>query len=318
LVDDGNELTQKREGVPMKKTWILKYCVILVVFGLWLSACVGPQNKDFAEFANSGIRFTDQAQKVYDYAFRQEVNADSAKIAGDRELAKSLVDLGNILANTLKERDNIFLKRLEQFNIMKKHALLLRSYFIALAKLASEENVEEAGKSAANVANQMENLVPEIKTKVIEPLSGLFQPAAKIAVQALTNQCLQAHLEQYGTTVLSAIDLQREIFSILYKIELEQDLKAWRKREDSELAKPLKDLKNDLPANWSHQRLALLTVSPIETPLSAAIKAAEELEQNLKSLAANQGNTIDNLERSIIWTSALIEAFEKMQGGATK
>jgi hypothetical protein len=84
------------------------------------------------------------------------------------------------------------------------------------------------------------------------------------------------------------------------------------------LIKPLKNLKNDLPANWADQRLALLTVSPAETPLSAAIQATEELQQNLKSLSLNQGNTIDKLERSIIWMNALVEAFEKVQGGVKK
>ena len=59
--------------------------LILAVLVLGLTACAGPQTKDFAEFASSGIRFTEQTPKVYDYAFKQEVNADSAKLIGDRE-----------------------------------------------------------------------------------------------------------------------------------------------------------------------------------------------------------------------------------------
>lgn len=312
--------SEKNIGGPMKKKIFSKGYVILVVFFLGLSACAGPQTKDFAEFASSGIRFTEQTPKVYDYAFRQEANADSAKIIGDRDRAKELGISGDKLAETLKERDALFMERLEQFNLMKKHAILMRSYFAVLAKLASEENVEEAGKAAANIASQMESLVPKIKTiKVLDaPISDLFQPITKIVVEALKNAYLKKHLEQHGHTIWNAIELQRDMFVLLLKIEQEQDQKAWRQRENLELAKPLKNLTNDLPANWAEQRLALLAVSPAESPLSAAIQATEELQQNLKSLALNQGSAIDKLERSIIWINALIEAFEKVQGGAKK
>ena len=252
-----------------------------------LSACAGPQTKDFAEFASCGIRFTEQTPKVYDYAFAQEVNADSAKLIGDRDRAKELGVSGDKLAETLKERDALFIERLEQLNLMKKHAILMRSYFTVLAKIASEDNVEEAGKAAANIASQLESLVPKIKTiKVLNsPISDLFQPVTKIVVEVLKNAHLKQHLEQHGQTIWNAIELQRDMFVLLLKIEQEQDQKAWWQRENLELAKPLKNLTNDLPANWSEQRLALLAVSPTETPLSAAIQAAKKLQQNLKSLA---------------------------------
>ena len=304
----------------MKKITSSKDYVILVVLILGLSACAGPRTKDFAEFASCGIRFTEQTPKVYDYAFSQEVNADSAKIISDREQSKELGISGDKLAETLKERDALFMERLDQFNLMKKHAILMRSYFTVLAKLASEENVEEAGKAAANIASQMEQLVPQITkiTVLNKSISGLFQPVTQIAVEALKNAYLKKHLEQHGQTIWNAIELQRDMFMLLLKIEQDQDQKAWRQRENFELARPLKNLKNDLPANWSEQRLALLMVSPAETPISAAIQATEELQQNLKSLTLNQGSTIDKVERSIIWINALIEAFEKVQGGAKK
>lgn len=302
----------------MKERMLLGNYLIVVSVLLSLSSCAGPQTKDFAEFASSGIRFTEQVPKVYDYAFKQEVNADSAKLIGDREQAMALGVSGDKLAETLKERDGLFLGRLEQFNLMKKHAILMRSYFVALAKLASDQHAEQAAMGAANIANQMENLVPQLKqiTVLKTPISDLFQPVTQIAVGALTNQYLKENLEQHGQTLWNAIELQRDMFVLLLKIEQEQDQKAWRQRENVALARPLANLRNDLPANWSEQRLALLTVSPAETPLSAAIQATEELQQNLRSLALNQGNTIDRLERSIIWMNALIEAFEKVQGGA--
>jgi hypothetical protein len=310
----------KGEKESMKKITSSKDYVILVVLILGLSACAGPRTKEFAEFANSGIRFTEQTPKVYDYAFTQEMHADSAKIIGDREHAKESGISGDKLAETLKARDALFKDRLEQFNLMKKHAILMRSYFTMLAKIASEENVEEAGKAAANIASQMESLVPKIKTiKVLDsPISDLFQPIIQIAVGALKNAYLKKHLEQHGQTLWNAIELQRDMFVLLLKIEQDQDQKAWRQRENLELAKPLKKLTNDLPVNWSEQRLALLMVSSAETPISAAIQATEELQQNLKSLALNQGSTIDKLERSIIWINTLMEAFEKVQGGAKK
>ena len=302
----------------MKDKTFLGHHLIVVLLFLSLSACAGPQTKDFSEFASSGIRFTEQVPKVYDYAFKQEVHADSAKLIGDREQAIVLGVSGDKLAETLKERDGLFLLRLEQFNLMKKHAILMRSYFVALAKLASDQDAEQAAMGAANIANQMENLVPQLKqiTVLKTSISDLFQPVTQIAVGALTNQYLKENLEQHGQTLWNAIELQQDMFVLLLKIEQEQDQKAWRQRENVVLARPLANLRNDLPANWSEQRLALLTVSPAETPLSAAIQATDELHQNLRSLALNQENTIDRLERSIIWMNALVEAFEKVQGGA--
>lgn len=301
----------------MEKRTFLKECIVVGLMVLSLSACAGPQTKDFAEFAGSGIRFTEQTPKVYDYAFRQEVTADSADLIARREQAKALSVSGDKLAETLKERNALFVDRLEQFNLMKKHAILMRSYFVALGKLASGEDAEEAGNAASNVAGQMENLVPKITTITVlgKPLSGLFQPVTQIAVGALTNQALKRNLEQHGRTISNAIELQQKMFMLLLGIEQEQDQKARRQREDLELARPLKNLTTDLPDNWAEQRLALLTGSYSETPLSAAAQATEELQQNFRSLALNQGSTIDRLERSILWMNALVEAFEKVPGG---
>ncbi len=201
----------------MKKNMILTGYFVLVVFVLGLSACAGRQRTDFAEFANAGIHFTNHTPRVYDYAFGQEVNADSAKIIKDREIAKELEIPGDIFATTLEERDKIFLERLEQFNLMKKHAILMRSYFAALAKLASGENAEEAGTAAANIASNLEGLVPQIgNIKVLDtPISGLFQPLAKIAVEVVGNAYLREHLEQHGQAIWNAVGFQRSNVSII-------------------------------------------------------------------------------------------------------
>jgi hypothetical protein len=293
----------------------IKYVVLLGLAVLFLNSCAGPRARDFVEFANSGVLFTNEAPKVYDYAYRSEVNMDSAKLIEDRENAIELGVSGGPLAETLKKRNDLFFERLEQFNLMKKHALLLRSYFRALANLAAGEVPEKAGTAASNIASQLKTLEPDIGNIKIggAAVTSLFQPVAEFAVAAFRNSQLRGHLEKHGKTIFDAIELQREMFLLLRDIERNHDKEGWRRREKVELANPLKDLKTDLPANWAEQRLSLLTISPSETPITAAIQAAEELQRNLKSLSSGQGSALDKLERSIIWVDALLQAFEKAQ-----
>ena len=47
----------------------------------------------------------------------------------------------------------------------------------------------------------------------------------------------------------------------------------------------------------------------------AAIEAAEGLQQNLQSLSHNQSGAIDQLERSIMWIDALLNAIETSKRG---
>ena len=298
----------------------IKYVFLLGLAVLLLNACAGPQTKNFVVFANSGVLFTNEVPKVYDYAYRSEVNMDSAKLIEDRERAIKLGSSGVDLADTLKDRNQLFLDRLEQFNLMKKHALLLRSYFVALANLAAGEVPEKAGISASNIASQLKGLEPKIANIKIEgrAVTSLLQPVTEFAIAAFQNRQLKEHLEEHGKSVFDAIGLQKEMFLLLRDIELDQDKEGWRRRENVELAKPLNDLKTGLPANWADQRVSLLTISPSETPITAAIQAAEELQNNLKSLAANHGSALDQLERSIIWVDALLQAFEKARPGQSE
>lgn len=298
----------------------IRHFILLILVALFSTSCAGPQVKNFVDFANSGVLFTEQAPKVYDYAYCFEVNMDTAKLIEDRENAIELEISGDPLAETLRKRNQLFLERLENFNLMKKHSLLLRSYFKALANLAADQVPEQAGKAASNLASQLRILEPKIGNIKIQgvAVASLFQPAAEFAIAAFRNTKLKQHLENHGKAIFDAIELQREMFVLLRKIELDQDRQGWRQRQNMELARPLKDLEKSLPANWPQQRLLLLTASPSETPVSASIHAAGELQKNLKSLSADQGGVLDQLERSIIWIDALLQAFEKARVGESQ
>ena len=291
--------------------------LLSVAYAVALAACSGPQTKDFAVFANAGHGFVEQAPHVYDYAFVQEVNADSAQLMADRQLAITLNTSGRALEQTLIARDDLFRQRLDQFNIMKKHALFLRGYFIALGTLASDAQAAQAGQAADNFAMQLGSLAPAINNITIKdtPISGLFKPITQLGVSVLQNKFLKEHLEQHGATVWNAIGLQREMFVELRKLERDEESKIWRQREKVELAKPIADLQTTLPPSWGQQRLALLTISSSETPITAAIEAAEGLQQNLQSLSHNQSGAIDQLERSIMWIDALLNAIEISKRG---
>lgn len=302
------------------KALIRRQLVLLVMLAPATFGCGGPSNQQFAEFAQSGIAFTEQVPAVYDYAFAEQVNADSAELIGERELAKRMDISGDDLIGTVKNRDDTLRERIEQFNTMKQHALLLRSYFAALFELASGERAEQAGHSASGIAAQLEDMAPDIRNISIGnvPLSGLLKPAAELGVSTFQNKLLQEHLEQDYATIWEAMSLQRAMLQELRALELKRDKLAWDARAKAEVAEPLADLPTALPANWRERRLALLATSPSQTPVSAAIEAVDTLRLNFKSLATRQEGALDRLERSIVWMDALLTAYETAREGAEK
>ncbi len=47
--------------------------LIVVLIGWMLASCAGPSNEEIASFAQSGITFSNQTPRVYDYAFQEAV-----------------------------------------------------------------------------------------------------------------------------------------------------------------------------------------------------------------------------------------------------
>jgi len=297
-----------------------RHLVLLVMLALAVAGCTGPSSLRFAQFAQSGIAFTEQVPSVYDYAFTQQVNADSAKLIADRKSAGKLGISGRDLAKSVNKRDELFRRRIEQFNTMKQHAVLLRSYFTALLELASGGQAETAGQSASDIAAQLDEMAPGVrKIRVGKvPLSGLLKPAAELGVSTFQNKLLQDHLEQHHGAIWEAMNLQRAILLELREFELKRDKLAWGARAKLEVAKPLADISHALPVNWQEKRLALLAASPSQTPVSAAIEAVDSLKRNFKSLASGQEGALDRLERSIVWVGALLTAYETVREGAEK
>ncbi len=295
----------------------------IVFVALTITACAGASNQEIASFAQSGVTFSGQIPRVYDFAFQQAVERDTADILKSRERLRKLQLSGPQLAAAKtglgQQYDNnlqAFEQRLDSFRTMKEHASTLGAYFVALNALASGASSEAAGNAANGLVNKLGGLAPEVKTISFggAPVATLVGPLAKLAVASFTNARLQEHLNTHAGTVQEAIALQRTMFELLLEIERDRE----KIPADVGVKQSLLNLDKDLPPDWARQRQQSFTFKLQPSPISVALSAAKELESNFDQLVEGGQGALASLERSIVFVETVVTIFEANRQGASQ
>lgn len=307
------------------RSWNGPVRLLVVLTALLLGACAGTSNEDIARVSKSGIAFSNQAPRVYDFAFEETVKRDNAELLKERERTRAVVGstspeqaqaLKTALQTRFEQTQIAIQKRLEQFRVMKNHSATLGRYFVTLNALASGATSEAAENAANGIANQLGELVPGVKAVSIggKNLSELAGPATGLIVASFTNSKLNAHLARYGTDVLEAIGLQKAMMALLVEIQVDR-LQA---RLDTSVEQSFLNLDKDLPADWQQRRQQNFNVQLQPNPLTAGLQAATELESNFKQLAQGNQGALDSLERAIVLVGTIMDIYQASQQGASQ
>ncbi len=295
----------------------------VVFLALTITACAGASNQEIASFAQSGVTFSGQIPRVYDFAFQQAVERDNTDLLRNRERLRKLQLTGPQLtaAKTGLEQQydaNLqeFEQRLESFRIMKEHASTLGAYFVSLNALASGASSEAAGNAANGLVTKLGGLAPQVKTISFggAPVADLVGPLAKLAVASFTNARLQEHLKTHAGTVQEAVALQRTMFELLLEIERDRE----KIPADVGIKQSLLNLDKDLPPDWARQRQQSFTFQLQPNPISVALSAAKELESNFNQLVEGGQGALASLERSIVFVETVVTIYEANRQGASQ
>jgi hypothetical protein len=281
--------------------------VLLTVVAV--AGCAGPGNERIAQVAQSGEVFAAQAPRVYDVAFEIAVHRDSTDLVKQRQRAEVLpAEAQAAVRQAFAANTRLLAERLEQFDVMKEHARLLRTYFSRLDALASGGGASAAGEAATNVAGELQKLVPKIEGITIggSSVGGLVGPLVSLGVSTFTNARLQEHLEASGEKVREAIALQRAMFALLLKFEQDRA----RAAEEAAIKAAFDSFDKPLASDWAARRLKSFTPSPVTNALSAARDAAEQLQSNYEDLLTGGDGSIGRLQNALALVGAVVTVFE--------
>ncbi len=291
--------------------------LIVVLIGWMLASCAGPSNEEIASFAQSGITFSNQTPRVYDYAFQEAVQRENADLLRTRKrnIDNGLTGADSVKALGVRYDDGLkqLKVRLSYFQEMKEHASTLGAYFVALNALASGATSEAAGTAADGLANSLAGLAPSLESISIggANVKGLIGPLVKLAVAEYANARLQEHLSLHAGTVQNAIALQRSMFQLLANIEIDRA----KAPADASVRQSLLKLDKDLPPDWAQRREQSFTFQLQRNPISAAVIAASELERNFNQLVEGGAGALARLERSIVVVETITAIYESNRQG---
>ena len=179
-----------------------------------LSGCATSQARveSGGTFTTAGIAYVDAIPAVLDESFALTVTANSHQLLLSREDLtedKRAEELGK--SNALLNERQQLLKNL------RRHSLLLRSYFLALQALTADDNASGINSVTEGVVTRLAALRPGIEDKTIgnAKITDLIGPGINLIVGAYQNAALKQELAARGEAIERELALQKEAINAL-------------------------------------------------------------------------------------------------------
>lgn len=261
--------------------YVMVRFILLACLSISLMACQSARLHHFAEFSQSGVALADSVAPVLDEALRQAVKTNSTILIMNRGTASK-----KILENTILRDNKSFRERVKTFNDVKRHARLLRAYFVAIGNLAETSGDSATGSAAKGLVDAMGRISPKIASAKIGGLtvSSLVESVAPMAVGVFRSGALRRELRARGDAVLHEIQLQEAFLEAVaesMRSELHADAAL---TEFQEIVEPYLS-NNPLPTNWAERRLASFQANISLDVVDAAAQATENLRLSFIALA---------------------------------
>jgi len=250
-----------------------------------LSACSAVDKVDKADnLASAGIAFADSVPAFIDESFVLTVTANSLVLKQARDDLTEKVRIGR-----LQENDQLLIERLRILRDLKRHALLLRSYFVALKAITWTDAASGITDETKNVVARLGELSPAIKGASIDgaPISDFIEPGVKLIVAVYQNAVLRRELDERGEAIERELALQQAALSAIRdQMIADSDVQV-----EIEIRNPIFEAfvgSGSLPGNWNNQRVAAFKKSIEFESYNIAAKAAGDLRKNWMAFAENR------------------------------
>lgn len=256
----------------------------VLLLGLAAAGCVvSTDTARLDEVARAGIAYADKVPRLLDRAFELATGVDSgALVEARRDLPEDR------RRKALEDFDAAMALRLMEYVAAKRHSELLRSYFVALRTLLEPDGAKGIGSSAKRLAAELGKLSPRLRQARMGDVSvsGLIEPAARIAVASFSSAALGRELKARSAAIERELALQEALVTALARqVRADREVLSARFRTD-EVSEPYVNAAR-LPKTWPARRLRSLR----GTGDVAAARAAEHAIRSLRSayVAALEG-----------------------------
>jgi len=267
----------------MRAHTILKRCSVAPL--LLLAACSSARLDQFSQFAAIGQTYTTALPKVLDVALQSTIEANSAELAGARELIQN----PNERAVNLNAFDEEIQRRGKAFRTIEAQTNLLGSYFTALAGLANSDAGDGLAKSAQDAADALAGVSDKVSDLKIGGASvkDVLGDAVPMAVAAFRRAKLEKVLKETAGSVGRSIDIHVALLDRLSLVIHDEQAVALRNTKLTEVDRKYVR-EGDLPDDWKSRRAELLLEQARLGELEEALKAAQKLKLAFVDLVENK------------------------------
>ena len=271
---------------------VLANRLVMALLILSLGACASPERRisQAGDLADAGIAFADTLPPLYDAFFLQAVQADSLGLARQRDLKAGQPAQGARaeLLQQLEKSDEGLAEAAQIVRDLKRHARLLKSYFLALKSLASEETGAEIPGAAQQAVADLSKLDIDMTNKAFlsgtlgaasVELGDVVAPLASFAVDFAKASTLKEELAQRGDVINREIARQEAALKVIGQRMLGDREFVLIRTVKNRMDRNFIDLSKTLPSDWWKGRADYL----LRNVNIEAVGRAEDAARNLRS-----------------------------------
>lgn len=249
---------------------------------LSLNACTTHRTAQFGDFAKAGAEYADAMSSLTVEAGNTAIDTDSDILLLMRER------LGKPERQQhYREHTSALKGLLAQQQELKRHTLLLKNYFLTLARMAGSDTPERLGKEARRLAESISALSAGMgnassgNSAIAASAAGTVTP---LVVAAFRQKALEEELRSNGPTIERELELQQSALQAISG-QMRADIAASAGIQEYALVMKPYDANLPIPENWKISRRQLFETNRTIESIDAAAAAAGKLRKSFKALA---------------------------------
>jgi hypothetical protein len=273
-----------RKRIAMRSTMIGVLVVLLALPGLGCAAKAARASQ-FERFALAGTQFADAVQLVLDESFETKVATSSLVLVE----ARPNLDRDQRL-EAIEDDDTELRERLSILDDLKKHARILRGYFVALQTLAQTDAESSGLVDVTNgLVGALGGISPAIARATVggQGIQDLIRPAVDFAFGSFQSRALERELRRNAPTVERELALQQAALTVIADA-MRSDLEAQAEAEDRDRIHLPYVQEGTLPADWNERRLNSFRRRIRLSSVDAATQAVETIRSSFVALVENR------------------------------
>ena len=289
------------------RSFVLSRSSLLVLLVL-ASSCAAGRINQFKEFSQAGIAYADATELLIEEAGAASIDGDSTILISRRQSLTTEWQR----QTEITQHNALLKKRLFLLADLRRHANLLKAYFIQLGALADKKAGGDLGSSADGVFQALEDLNKRIKATEIggQSVSKFVNPVAEIVVANFQKKALERELKKRVETLERELDVQQAAMAFISE-ELEADLQVQMNAlEKEKVIDPFKG-SGALPSEWKRDRKNVLTSTLALSSVAATADAAKNLKMSFVALVEGRETNIAALVQDLGELVAFLEAISE-------